>query len=488
MTDIPITDAVIYCRVSSNKQVKKGDGLGSQETRCREYAGYKDYEIVEVFRDEGVSGGLIDRLGMRSMLAYLKKGSSKKQHAVIIDDISRLARGLDAHIQLRTAIGSCGGKLESPSIEFADDSDSVLVENLLASVSQHQRQKNAEQVVNRMRARLMNGYWVFQAPIGYKFKSVPGNGKVLERDEPIATILTESLEGYASGRFSVPAEIKRFLEAQPLIPKDRNGEVHFQRIEDLLTRSFYTGYITYEKWGINLVPAKHESLISFETFKKIQNLHANNTRVPARKDIQDDFPLRGFVTCGCCDEPMTSCWSKGRNAKYPYYLCFNKACPDYRKSIKREQLESDFEILLKDLVPNKELLVMAFEMFRELWEHQNASAKNRAKTMQKELSLADRKIGLLLDRIVDANSETLIQAYEKRVKDLESHKIEMREKIDNFGRPAEDFSRFFRTAFEFLANPCNLWASDRLEDRRAVLKMVFAEKLPYHRKEGFSNR
>ena len=45
--------AVIYCRVSSQKQVTKGDGLGSQETRCREYAGHKNYQIVEVFRDEG---------------------------------------------------------------------------------------------------------------------------------------------------------------------------------------------------------------------------------------------------------------------------------------------------------------------------------------------------------------------------------------------------------------------------------------------------
>lgn len=34
------------------------------------------------------------------------------------------------------------GKLESPSIEFGEDSDSILVENLLASVSQHRRQKS----------------------------------------------------------------------------------------------------------------------------------------------------------------------------------------------------------------------------------------------------------------------------------------------------------------------------------------------------------
>ena len=30
--------AVIYCRVSSTKQTTEGDGLASQETRCREYA------------------------------------------------------------------------------------------------------------------------------------------------------------------------------------------------------------------------------------------------------------------------------------------------------------------------------------------------------------------------------------------------------------------------------------------------------------------
>ncbi len=30
--------AVIYCRVSSAAQTKRGDGLASQQTRCQEYA------------------------------------------------------------------------------------------------------------------------------------------------------------------------------------------------------------------------------------------------------------------------------------------------------------------------------------------------------------------------------------------------------------------------------------------------------------------
>ena len=51
--------AVIYCRVSSIKQSTRGDGLASQETRCREFATYKGYAVAEVFKDDA-SGGLID--------------------------------------------------------------------------------------------------------------------------------------------------------------------------------------------------------------------------------------------------------------------------------------------------------------------------------------------------------------------------------------------------------------------------------------------
>jgi len=195
------SNAVIYCRVSSAKQVKKGDGLGSQTTRCREYAKHKNLEVIHVFRDEGVSGSVIDRPGMQAMLKFIKK-IKHEQTVVLIDDISRLARGLEAHLQLRTAISAVGGKLESPSIEFGEDSDSLLVENLLASVSQHHRQKNAEQVKHRMRARVMNGYWVFYPITGYKFQTVPGHGKMLVPDEPVATILKEAFEGFASGRFA----------------------------------------------------------------------------------------------------------------------------------------------------------------------------------------------------------------------------------------------------------------------------------------------
>jgi len=75
----------------------------------------------------------------------------------------------------------------------------------------NQRQKNSEQTKNRMRARLQNGYWVFQAPVGYRYERTSGHGKMLVRDEPLASIIQEALEGYASGRFQITGRGKTFF-------------------------------------------------------------------------------------------------------------------------------------------------------------------------------------------------------------------------------------------------------------------------------------
>jgi two-component system, OmpR family, response regulator len=53
------------------------------------------------------------------------------------------------------------------------------------------------------------------------------------------------------------------------------------------------------------------------------------------------------------------------------------------------------------------------------------------------------------------------------------------------GKPMKSFGETYRTAFGFLSSPCNIWKSDRIEDRRAVLKLAFADRLPYVRGEGY---
>lgn len=72
MTENTIQKAVVYCRVSSAAQTKRGDGLGSQDTRCREYARMKGYEVVARF-DDDLTGKVVQRPSMKAMLSFIRK-------------------------------------------------------------------------------------------------------------------------------------------------------------------------------------------------------------------------------------------------------------------------------------------------------------------------------------------------------------------------------------------------------------------------------
>ncbi len=480
------TLAVIYARVSSSAQVRRGQGLGSQETRCREFARMKSYDVDRVFVDEAVSGGITTRPGMQAMLAYLREHAYTQNFVVVIDDISRLARDIKAHLDLREAIASAGARLESPSVEFGEDSDSILVENLLASVSQHQRQKNAEQTKNRMRARAMNGYWVFWAPRGYRFAHQPGQGKVLVRDEPLAAIITEALEGFASGRFGSQVEVKRFLERQPDYPKDLpTGEIRNQRVKDLLTQPLYAGYLELPRWGVTFRKAQHEGLIALATYERIQERLRVRTKAPARKDISADLPLRGFVLCADCAMPLTACWSTSKTGdKHPYYLCPTKGCSSYRKSIRRTDLESDFDTIIAQITPDRKTFERFVGSLDALARGERAASDTSRAELKTRMAEIDEQIETLLDRIVEGQSESLVASYERRVEKLSREKLLLAEKLSAKANETRIPSQKFEPALRFLENPMKLWCSDKPTQKQAVMKMLFEGRPAYKKKEG----
>ena len=67
---------------------------------------------------------------------------------------------------------------------------------------------------------------------------------------------------------------------------------------------------------------------------------------------------------------------------------------------------------------------------------------------------------------------------------MKAQKVFLTGQLSQIGKSNVPLTDAFRTAFDFLASPWNLWVSDRIEDKRAVLKLVFADHLAYCRKEG----
>lgn len=314
-----VTKALIYCRVSSQKQRIEGSGLDSQEHRCRLHAAAKGYRVEQVFPDDvSGQGDFMKRPGMVALINYLD-AHPETNYVVVFDDLKRFARDTLMHLTLRLTLKRYDARVECLNYQFDETPEGEFVETLFAAQGQLEAQQGRRQTLQKMTSRLEKGYWLFPAPIGYRYQKAQGGGKILVKNEPFASIVGEALEGFASGRFQTKAEVKYFLERFPEYPKGSNATIHNQRIDDLLTRVIYAGYIEYQSWGISLRKAQHEALISYETFQRIQKRLKDRAHAPARKNINADFPLRGFIAC-TCGTPLTAGWTKGRNARYPLLL------------------------------------------------------------------------------------------------------------------------------------------------------------------------
>ncbi len=476
--------AIIYSRVSSQQQVRDGHGIEGQESRCRSFAVSRGYEVVNVFRDEGVSGGLIDRPGMQKLLAYLEKQQGKDATVVIIDDIKRLARDIEGHFSLRTSIYSRNGFIESPSMRFDETPEGKFVETVLAGAAELERNQNKKQVVNRMKARLEAGYWTFDHPPGYRYEKVAGHGKLLVPDAAKADMIKEALEGFAVGRFQTLEDVRHFLASKSFTHRGKSGLVYTEQVKRILNRVLYTGYIAYAPWSVPLRQGHHQALISMDTFVRIQERLKEGERSPQRKDIHKDFPLRGFVLCSECQQPLTAGWTQGRNQKYPYYRCKTKSCAQRNHNIKKKEIEEKFEKLLMDVKPRQNILEVVRIELLALWKKKIFDVEAILKRLSERKQQVAKDIAVYCERVKEARSPMVIKTYEDKIEELEMEQLRLGE--NDKKQPAQnlDFETALHRVFEFIKDPLLMWKTGDLAQQRLVLRMIFEKPLVYDAKLG----
>ncbi|MDD3285691.1 MAG: recombinase family protein [Patescibacteria group bacterium] len=82
--------ALAYYRVSTDLQKEEGT-IEVQKMKVREFAIKNEYLIIEEFSDDGFSGGLSDRPGLKNLLDLL---SNTEAEYIVIYKLDRLARDL----------------------------------------------------------------------------------------------------------------------------------------------------------------------------------------------------------------------------------------------------------------------------------------------------------------------------------------------------------------------------------------------------------
>ncbi len=141
--------------------------------------------------------------------------------------------------------------------------------------------------------------------------------------------------------------------------------------------------------------------------------------------------------------------------------------------------------MLEELQPSPSLVDMTLLMFKSAWDYRLSSGKSLVKAFKRDLVKIETQIEQLLDRIVDASSPSVIDAYEGRIMRLEKERLILEEKQLTIGKPRGTFEEVFEQALCFLSNPCKIWKNGEFNHRKMVLKMAFSERLAYSRNGGF---
>src|SRR4051794_24261481 len=84
-----------YARTSTHNGAG-GDSLAAQEEACRDWAAANGHEVVDVFRDQAISGGvgIEGRAGLEGALVAIEQGQAD---GLVVHRLDRLAREL--HVQ-----------------------------------------------------------------------------------------------------------------------------------------------------------------------------------------------------------------------------------------------------------------------------------------------------------------------------------------------------------------------------------------------------
>jgi len=476
--------SLIYCRVSSVKQKKEGQGLVSQEHRCREYAERKGYKVEKVFRDSFTGGGdFLKRPAMFDLLGYLEK-KPHVDYVVIFDDLKRFARDIVFHWKLRNELSARGASVECLNFTFEDTPEGKFIETILAGHGQLEREQNKRQVIQKMKAGLEQGRWSLggTAPPGYRREKRIGGGKHLVIDKSVAKIVREAFEGYASGRFDTQEDVRVFLKENNF---KKGKPVYLETVKRLLRRFMYTGYIEYPHWEVARVKGEHDAIISLELFNKVQEKLDGKVTTHTKKFINPDFPLRGFVLCSECRELVTASWSTGRSGKFAYYRCRNNDCTERNKSINKSVIEKDFEAILSKINPEQRALDVTKAVVADIWKKKEVVITKRLQEQESILRKLQSEKDSLLRRINLTLNEDVIRAYEDRLSEVIQKEAVQRSLVMSSKTDSPCIETALEIVFDFLKNPLVEWKKGDIGTQKLLLKLVFEEKLAYNKNSGF---
>lgn len=468
--------ALIYTRVSSIQQETDGTGNKSQESRCRELANRQNWPVEKTFSDTYTGAGdFMNRPAMRSLVEHIDE-NKHKNYVVIFDDLKRLSRETKEFINLRLAFRTRGVELKCLNFNFEDGPEGEFIETIVAASGQLERQQNRRQVIQKQRARMMDGYWPYRAFYGYKQIKVDGQGKVSIPNEK-SEYIKEAIENFENGIFKTPTQVGRFLNENGAIVAS-TAKKQGETATSILRNCFYAGYIEYPKYEVTRRLGKHKALISLDTHNKVIDILDNKNKSERQYELyREDFELRGIVRCLHCNSKLrsyfTTKYQKNRVKKTPYYECKHKDCINKGKIFRAGDLHSKFNDILEKVGPKDEAIRIGVEAFEEAFKEFTENIKTDTKVIDLEMTDIESQIDNLISASANITSPIVQKTYSDKIEKLA---IRLESLKQNKSKPI-DMQGICRTSMdemsEFIKSPYKIWRNCDPRQKTELYGFIF---------------
>lgn len=317
-----MSNAAIYCRVSTDDQEKEGTSLATQLEACERYCQDKGYTVTKRY-GETYSGLTLSRPQLTDLRDLAAEGGVK---IVVIYCLDRITRDPTHGVILTQEFDTLGVRLEAVTETVESSEVGKLINYIRGFASKLEVEKIRERTQRGKAARLKQGYLPVgtgRGPYGYRWDSVAKKRAIVDDEaEVVRRIFSMLVRGHSLN------QIAQALNRDGITTK--TGLVWcYTTVRRVGTNPIYCGETYYgrrkrvsatkvrrveqDKW-VSL-PGVTPALVSKEIFEQAQE--AMKQRPQSAASTDSSYFLTGLMRCGNCGSAVHGA-TLGRHR---YYRC-----------------------------------------------------------------------------------------------------------------------------------------------------------------------
>ena len=309
-----------YCRVSTDNE----DQANSFESQQRYFSQYilhhPDWELYEVFADEGISGtNTKKRKEFNRMIACAQ---NRDFDLIITKEISRFARNTLDSIYYTRELKKYGvGVIFMNDGINTMDGDAELRLAIMSSIAQEESRKTSERVKWGQKRQMEQGVVFGRSMLGYDVKD--GKMTINEEGAAVVRLIFHKFVHEGKGTHVIARELRE-EGILPMRVKEWSNTVILRLLRnekycgDLVQKKTYTpDFLSHDKKynrgqeEFIIIKDHHEPIISRELFEEANRILDARALSPEGKAKHSNrYPFSGKIKCGCCGRSYVARYKK----------------------------------------------------------------------------------------------------------------------------------------------------------------------------------